>query len=207
MPTGPRPLTPNTAEVTMEFRQDGQYLYNKHHFKSDAGWNEGSLNNLGTAVRAWWDTNLRQLVSKNVQLTAITCRDLSVADGVQTAVTVGLPLTGNKDGAFIPNSVTVAVKKATGRSGRSFHGRTYHVGLVDNQYAANTLTPLIVNALRDAYTALIDPNGVLLPGQLSVLSEVTAGEWRATGIATYVTGIAVDNTIDNQRRRLPGRGR
>lgn len=207
MPTGPRPTTPNVAEVTMQFKQDGQYLYNKHHFFDDAGWDEGRLNNLGTLIREWWNTNIKSMVANTVTLEAITCRDLSVASGLETAVTTGLPISGTNSFNNSPNSVTVAVKKATGRSGRAFHGRTYHVGLPANGYAQNTLTPGMVTALRDGYDALRNIDGPALEMDLVVLSEVVAGNWRPTGLATKVTGIAVDNVIDNQRRRLPGRGR
>lgn len=207
MPTGPRPLTPNVAEVTMQFKQDGQYLYNKHHFYDDAGFDEGRLNNLGTAIREWWDTNLKGQCNNLCTLEAITVRDLSEAAGLEIAVTTGLPLVGANPNNSVPNSVTVAVKKATGRAGRSYHGRTYHVGLGSNQYTANTVNATAVTFLRDAYTLLMDPLGLTFETKLCVLSEVQGGNWRPTGIATIVTGISVDNVIDNQRRRLPGRGR
>lgn len=207
MPTGPRPITPNVAEVVMQFKQDGQYLYNKHHFFDDAGWDEGRLNNLGLAIRTWWNDSIKSMVANTVSLEAITCRDLSVASGLETAVTTGLPIAGTNSFNNSPNSVTVAIKKATGRAGRAYHGRTYHVGLPSNGYTGNTLTPGMVTALRDGYDALKDPDGPLLGMTLVVLSEVVGGAWRATGLATPVTGISVDNIIDNQRRRLPGRGR
>lgn len=207
MPTGPRPETPNVAEVTMEFKQDGQFLYNKHHFFDDAGFDEGRLNNLGAAIYTWWNDNMKSSTNYTCSLTAITCRDLSASNGLQTAVTTGLPLAGTAQLQPLPNSCTLAIKKATGLSGRSYHGRTYHVGLSVEWVVGNTVLAARVTELRDKYTLLITPGGGLFDPELVVLSEVTAGEWRPTGIATKVTGIAVDNTIDNQRRRLPGRGR
>lgn len=191
----------------MEFVVDGQYLYNTHHFFDDAGWDEGRLNNLGTAVREWWDNNLHTYAPTVVSLTQITCRDLSVTNGLQTAVTVGLPTTGTSNDPPMPNNVTVAIKKATGQSGRSYHGRTYYIGLTRAQTNFNKLTTLFQGQLRDAFDALRNPGSGLFAPQLCVLSEVTGGNWRPQGIATIVTGIAVDITLDNQRRRLPGRGR
>lgn len=207
MPVGPRPIAPNVAEVTMTFKQDGQILINKHHFFDGEGYDEGKLNNLGTGVRDWWDTNMKGIVNANVTLTAITCRDLSSLSGLETAVTTGLPIIGTGPGYPSPNHVTVAVSKKTGRSGRSFSGRTYQVGLSQQQVIANTLTPDYVIQLRNGYDALKSPLGPVGPALLCVLSEVDNGQWRPAGICTTVTGIAVDNTVDSQRRRLPGRGR
>jgi len=203
----PRPPTPNVAEVTMTFLQDGQYLINTHHFLNTAGWDEGSLNNLGTAVREWWDTNLQSAVNTAVSLVAIDVVDLTEGSGLGISVTTGLPITGTATGDALPNNVTVAVKKGTGLVGRSYRGRTYHIGLSEGQVTGNTLEPVVVSALIDAYDALREPEGVIIPVDMCVLSETTAGGPRTEGICTVVTGIGVDPIVDSQRRRLPGRGR
>lgn len=207
MPIGTRPLTPDVAEVKMEFTQDGQYLYNTHHFYDDAGWDEGRLNNLGLAVKNWWDSELKAHVVNAVKLTAITVRDLTAVPALEIAVTTGLPLTGGNVDEGVPNNVTTAVKKATGLAGRAFRGRTYHVGTANGQVNSNTVTAFHVGVLTAAYNALRNPGSGLFVPQMCVLSEVVGGAWRGTGIATIVTGIAVDATVDSQRRRLPGRGR
>jgi len=199
--------TENVAEVTMTFLQDGQYLINKHAFLNTAGWDEGSLNNLGTAVREWWDTNLKAKVTNQVQLVAIECVDLTAGSGLGTAVTTGLPITGTSAQPAPPNNVTLSIKKATGLIGRSFRGRTYHVGLPENVVTNNTVDTAFVGQLRDAYDALKQPLGALIPVDLCVLSEWADGAPRTEGICTVVTGIGVDPIVDSQRRRLPGRGR
>jgi len=202
-----RPPTPDVAEVTMTFLQDGQYLVNKHHFKNTAGWDEGSLNNLGTAIREWWNTELKEFVSNTVSLVEIEVIDLSPASGLGITVSTGLPISGTLSDPPLPNNVTVAVKKGTGLIGRSFRGRTYHIGLTETAVAGNTVAPGNVSALRDAYDALKEPLGEVIPVDLCVLSETTGGAPRVTGICTPVTGIAIDPIVDSQRRRLPGRGR
>jgi len=199
--------SPNVAEVIMTFLQDGQYLINKHHFINTAGWDEGSLNNLGTAVREWFNTELRDQVAPSVSLVAIDVIDLSPDSGLGISVTTGLPITGGATGASLPNSVTVAVKKGTGFTGRSFRGRTYHVGMPESVVTNNTISTTYIAQLVDKYTQLFEPLGPLIPASLCVLSEVADGEPRASGICTPVTGIGVDPIVDNQRRRLPGRGR
>lgn len=207
MPTGSRPTTPNVAEVKMEFKQAEQYLYNTHHFYDDAGWDEGRLNNLGTAIYNWYDTQLTELQSASAQLTAITCRDLSSGSGLETSVTTGLPRSGSRPTVAAPNNVTIAIKKSSGRSGRAYHGRTFFIGLCNEDIVGNYLTSTALNNIRDAYDALRNPGSGLFAPQLCILSEVLAGNWRVGGLSTICTGISVDSTLDSQRRRLPGRGR
>lgn len=203
----PRPPTANTAEVTMTFLQDGQYLINKHHFLNDAGWDEGSLNNLGTAVREWWNTEVRPFVAPQVSLVEIEVVDLTAGSNQGITVQTGLPIAGGSTVAALPNNVTLAIKKGTGLVGRSFRGRTYHIGLTETDVTNNTVIPGQVTNLRDAYDALRQPLGVAIPVNLCVLSEVSGGVQRDNGICTIVTGIGVDPVVDSQRRRLPGRGR
>jgi len=203
----PRPPTPNVAEVTMTFLQDGQYLINKHHFVNTAGWDEGSLNNLGTAVREWWNTNLRPRVPGSIQLVEIEAVDLTLNSNLGISVQTGLPIAGGNTDAALPANVTLAIKKGTGLVGRSHRGRTYHIGLAEGQVTMNTVIPAEVTILRDAYDELKEPLGVAIPVDLCVLSEVSGGVPRAEGICTPVTGIGVDPVVDSQRRRLPGRGR
>lgn len=202
-----RPPTENVAEVTMTFLQDGQYLINKHHFINTAGWDEGSLNNLGTAVRTWWNDEMKALVTNDVSLVEIEAVDLTDGSGLGITVQTGLPIAGTNSQDGYPNNVTVAIKKGTGLVGRSFRGRTYHIGLPKESIVANTLTPTMVTSLRDAYDALKEPLGVAIPVDMCVLSEVSNGVPRTAGICTVVTGIGVDPVADSQRRRLPGRGR
>lgn len=202
-----RPPTENVAEVTMTFLEDGQYLINKHHFHYALGWDEGSLNNLGTAIRDWWDTELKAVVANAVSLVEIEVVDLTEGSNQGITVQTGLPIVGGAAQDPAPNNVTLAIKKGTGLVGRSFRGRTYHVGLQELQYTGNVIAPATVTFLRDAYSALMDLGGPLDIFELCVLSEVSNGAPRAAGICTPVTGIGVDPIIDSQRRRLPGRGR
>lgn len=202
-----RPPTPNVAEVTMTFLADGQYLINKHHFVNTAGWDEGSLNNLGTAVREWWSTEIRVGVPNTTSLVEIEVVDLTEGSNLGISVQTGLPLAGNSGEAALPNHVTLAIKKGTGLIGRSFRGRTYHIGLKEPDVTLNTVNAGTVAFLRDAYDALREPLGVAIPVDMCVLSEVEDGAPRAEGICTVVTGIGVDPVVDSQRRRLPGRGR
>jgi len=202
----PRPPTENVAEATMVFLYDGQYCINKHHFINPSGWDAGSLNNLGTALVEWWEDNLASNMPNTLSLVEVEVIDLTEGSGLGINVTTGLPIAGSSGGAQLPNNVTVAVKKGTGFIGRSFRGRTYHIGLNEANVVGNTLTEATVTMLLNAYDALKEPAGPVLPFDLCVLSEWEDGVQRTAGVCTIVTGIGVDPITDSQRRRLPGRG-
>lgn len=197
----------NVAEVKMFFTQDNQQVMNTHHFINGAGWDAGSLQNIGIAVREWWDTNMKQHVVTNVTLREIQVTDLTPGSGQQITIQDGLPISGTNNQAPMSNNVTVAVKKGTGLRGRSFRGRTFHIGLSKTQVVENELAPVVVGQLQDAYNELRDPNGIVLPGDLCVLSLIEDGAERPDGVCTVVTGIGINPVVDSQRRRLPERGR
>lgn len=202
----PRPRTPNTAEATLTFIYNGQYCINKHNFLNTAGWDEGSLNNLGTAIREWWATELQASAPATLSLVEIEVVDLSPGSNLGITVQTGLPLVGGNAAQQLPNNVTIAVKKGTGLVGRSYRGRTFHIGLTEANVDLNVINASTQTLLQDAYDALKEPLGIAIPVDMCVLSETSGGVQRAEGICTVVTGINVDPVIDSQRRRLPGRG-
>lgn len=197
----------NVARVDLFFLQDGQRVMNTHHFYDGTGWDAGKLNNLAEGVYQWWHNDVRGQVSNTVQLTGVIATDLTPGSGLQAAKTTGLPEFGGKNSPALPNNVTLAVKKATGFAGRSFHGRTFFIGLTEDAVTGNTVDPTLVGTLVTAFDHLKEPLGPLIPVDLCVLSLVADGVERPDGICTPVTGISVDSTVDSQRRRLPGRGR
>jgi hypothetical protein len=201
-----RPRTPDTAEATLTFLYNGQYCINKHHFLNTAGWDEGSLNNLGTAIREWWADELQASAPSTLSLIEIEVIDLSPDSNLGITVQTGLPLVGGNAAQQMPNNVTIAVKKGTGLVGRSYRGRTYHIGLTEANVDMNVINSSTQTLLQTAYDALKEPLGIAIPVDMCVLSETTGGVQRAEGICTPVTGINVDPVIDSQRRRLPGRG-
>ncbi|HET8705930.1 MAG TPA: hypothetical protein VFM46_06470, partial [Pseudomonadales bacterium] len=150
-------------------------------------------------------TDLKGIVAQNVTLFEIVCKEL-VPDGVTILYTNDLPVSGTHFQPALPNSVTLAVHWGTGRIGRSTHGRTYFIGLCEDEVDGN-----IVNnaaAIQTAYDTLrITFDNALLNTQFSIVSFVQANGWRRDPLVTPITGVSVDNVVDNQRRRLPGRGR
>jgi len=122
------------------------------------------------------------------------------------------PFVGTRvmNGQSLPTDVSIAVRKNTNQLGRSGRGRMYmpiwnNAILVGaNQIAAAYATEL-TTALT-TFQGLVEAG--LTPATLTLLSTQNGGSPRPIGVSNRVIEWALtDLVIDNQRRRLPGRGR
>lgn len=133
------------------------------------------------------------------------------------------PIVGSGEGAGLPNSATIAIEWRTALLGRSFHGRSFHIGLLEsalntdnpNRLKPTALTgiPAAYDALRSALTAyefsdLGVPTAINDRFPLVVMSYVTAGVARTPALPTVITSATLsDPFVDSMRRRLPGHNR
>lgn len=204
----PQPFVPfvRTVQVAMRYTQQGQQVENVFHCQLPAAPTETSMRTVAETFKTWWNTNMKPLVSGNVKLVEILVTDLTTVTGIGITYTEGLPIQGTNSGNDLPMNATVAVKWTTLLRGRSFRGRTYHVGLLIEQVDASILKPATVTSFTAAYVALITALNTALTG-LVVASRRSANAWRALGVSTFVAYAVVEPTVDSQRRRLPGRGR
>jgi hypothetical protein len=168
---------------------------------------EADLTEIATVFRDWWDAEMQGLTVNTTSLQAIEVIDVS-ADGEEGIIfTAGLPLSGSDENLANPNNVTVVTKLATGMTGRSRRGRTYHVGLPEDALAADKqhITPTWQTFLQGAFADLI--TALITAGfELVVASTISGGVPRTEGITTPVTSAVTNLQLDSQRRRLPGRG-
>lgn len=195
----------NVAMVELFYREDNQRLENVLHFQLTSSPTVSSLQTLCQNVASWWDTVMRPLVNTAVTLVAVKATSLNTQNAPSVEYTTGLPLAGTASGTAAPNSVTVAVKLITLNRGRSYRGRVYHVGMSVANISGNVLTTGYRTALTTAYGALTIPAG-FGGAILVVASRVEDGQPRTNGVATTVSGVSVNPTLDSQRRRLPERG-
>ncbi len=207
MPPPPMPVynVPGLMRLEAHYKQDSQLVMNTFWFKSNL--NEtgpAQMQAIATTFADWWSAELAPLIGNEVQLFEIVIKELR-PDGNTILFTDGLPANGTHQSPILPNSVTLAVHWGTGLVGRSRHGRTFFIGLCEDQVIANTCT--IAAQIQSAYDALrVTFDNMTLNVEFSVVSFVSNNAWRTEPLVTPITGVAVDSTIDNQRRRLPGRG-
>lgn len=166
-----------------------------------------TLTAIATVFGEWWDDNVKTIQSANATLREVYAKDISQESGSEYAYTTGLPADGSNVYEAEPGSVTLCVSLRTARSGRSYRGRSYVIGLTENQVNGNQVTSVAAAAWLAAYDALV-ASFESSAYSLAVLSRVNAGVTRpVAALEPIINAVLVDNNVDSQRRRLAGRGR
>lgn len=204
-PPMPRYDVPGLMRLEMHFLWDLQHCMNVFYLNSNLHTTSDTLEHeiAGTFVN-WWSAEIAPLVTNTVQLYEVVVKEVR-PDGIAVLHTDGLPINGAKTQQSVPNNVTLAVHWGTGLLGRSRHGRTYHIGLTMDKVNANTcVNASEIQAAYDALRTTLD--NITLNVEFSVVSFVADKGWRRDPLITPISGVAVEPTLDSQRRRLPGRG-
>lgn len=197
---------PNTAEVAVRVLQDGQNLANVWHVRYQGEPTTTIMQTIASTTITFWQDQLRPLVPGTVQLLEVSVVDQSEEGGIAALLAPSSNNAGTSTSPAMPNATTIAVKKNTGRAGRSYRGRVYHVGLTEIQVQDNRITPTATAAINTAYSTLIT-RYTAINCEWVVASTQNNNVPRVVGVATPIVGVSVDPVIDSQRRRLPGRGR
>jgi hypothetical protein len=111
---------------------------------------------------------------------------------------IGVPEAGN---------VTVTMSERTGLAGRAFRGRMYVPGISENDSLANdtissVLAGLLSTAMQNLITTLFSA-----PEEMAIFHRPHIPPHPLDNLTTFVTSYVIENILDSQRRRLPGRGR
>lgn len=208
---GPRPATPvpGVVKVEMIYTLDQQEVINIFHAEvtGTPDVTEQDLDETGALFKLWHAEELRPTQAAESALQRVVCTDLSVLNGMSKEYPVTPVVNGGGQSPQLPNNNTLAVKWGTAFRGRSFRGRTFHIGLQEAQVTANIATAATVTALLAAYQDLLDRIALSIDlASLVVVSYCGGGAWRAVPLVTPISSVSIDPTIDSQRRRLPGRG-
>jgi len=199
---------PTTCQVELVFVLGAQITENVFHVKQDTDWDAAGLGSLALTFRDWWLNNIRTHVNEFMRLTRVKARGLASSSDAGIEIAVSSGNAGTNTTQPMPNNAALAVKWSTGLTGRSYRGRTYHMGLsASDVYATNAS---IINTgfqatITTAYATLLTL--VNIGDQaLVVASRMADSMPRTEGVSTPIIACSVEGTIDSQRRRLPGRG-
>jgi len=198
---------PSTVQVETVFEYHGERCENVYHCQFQAAYDESSIANLLDVFRDWWSTNLRAQMPIELSLVNLIGTDQESQTGPRVEDATGLPLAGtDATSPAMPGNVTLAVRWLTAKRGRSYRGRTFHLGIQEDAVVGNLVTIGWQTLLTSAYATLLTDLATF-GAPLVVASRYTNNAPRTTGVATPVTSVYIDTVIDSQRRRLSGRGR
>lgn len=197
----------NTASLELIMTLSGQRVENALHVQYPGSITESYVRLLAEGAIAAWLVELAPQMSEDVQLVLVRTKDLSSEDSFGFEVAPSTIYTGLLNQASLPGNVTVSTKFASGRTGRSYRGRAYWVGLSELQVTGNELADGVAEAISDAWESFFD---AILATDGSPIHVVVSychdGSWRTTAQVTPVTNYTTDGNVDSMRRRLNGRG-
>lgn len=198
---------PETIQVEMRMRLDGQKVENTLYFHKIGGWSAADVPVAYNALLLWWNNNYAVPLSSALTLNEIAIKDLSSETGFGFEISTPVPKpAGDSAEPALPNNVALCVSFRTASRGRSFRGRNFVPGLPRTSVTQNTVDSTQAGLISDAYNELLTVADSL-GADWVVVSRFSGNAPRVTGVHTVITGATiVDLTVDSQRRRLPGRG-
>lgn len=203
----PFQAVPDTCQINIRYTRAGQLIENVLHATKDGGFSLSDLTAVASTVNTVVPTVWMPLMPANVVYQETNVIDLSVEGGSQVTQSVVGGQAGGVGGTPYPNSVTLAIRMKSGIGGRSGSGRIYWPGFTSGQASdSNTIESSVVADIIDAITQLIDALETI-SAIVTIVSRFLNSAARPEGVPFVVNTVSVfDNTIDSQRRRLPGRG-
>lgn len=198
------------AGVEMRYTAAGSKVENTLWFHKTSGMAvvSSDLEDLTETLHTWYLGSLKAIQGAGCVLREIYARG-ALPDPAPVWTRAAAPTDfGSALGQLLPNNATFTIAFKTGFSGRSYAGRNYAVGMTEDQSANSIAAPAYIELLQDAYnglaSSLVSAGGHFIH---VVYSQVSGGVPRVEGVWTPInTYIIVDDTMDSQRRRLPGRG-
>lgn len=194
------PNNPLVVRVILQYARDTRQFENVLHFWKSTAWTLAEMEVLAEDLRIWWNAAGKSPICDAVALTAILVRKLDPGNPLAFDYPISPPVPGGSVGAELPGNVTSTMSWRTGLAGRKHRGRSYLPGYVEVGVADDDrLTSAQVASIASNWSELL-LSTVITIGSLVVFHV-------ADNTVTSVISYIVENIVDSQRRRLPGRGR
>jgi len=210
------PFVPVAATVLVEMRMtaDLQEVENTLYFEFEDPFTNIEMLNLGDDLVTWWINFYAPNIWEGVQLREVVVTNLTSATSDQVSSTVPPATTGQLGTDPLPTNVSLTISFRTALRGRSFRGRNYVVGMVEAQtIGANTVDSAVIADWITCYEELLtiaasNATAWVVVSRFSGVDGNGDPIPRVAGVTTPINSVViVDNVVDSQRRRLPGRGR
>jgi len=178
----------------------GQEFLHVFHVKTPASPPAyADLVTMSDAFHSWLINDYKNMWASDIQAVQIVLTSMASAPGPQ--YTLGEAVPGVRAGDTNPSEITLAIKATTHNSGRSNRGRQYAWPAVAFDIDTN-------DRYTDAYkTAIVGVFNSLVARVQSSGYLLGVGSLHDAAVKPIASYVAVDRTIDSQRRRTAGRGR
>lgn len=202
--------SPSVAQVEVRGTLEDQQVENVLYFLDKAPpITPAKLQSLANDIRGVWIAQFLPWLTSRYIFREVYAVDLSTA----TSATATAPADGQAGSrsitaGMLPNQCTICISFRTNQRGRSARGRNYWAGISHNDSVGNNITATLRNGIVSAYEGLLAlTEDDTIPWYWVVLSRRANGAWRPQGLTNTITSVLIiDNVIDSQRRRMPGRG-
>ncbi len=197
---------PGVVQCNIRWVAQGQQAQNTLYFRTGGGGTETNLAALADVIEQAYITYTRGRVATTTALTDIYFVDLEEQNGFAYNFPLVPQLAGTNGAGALPNNVSLAISFRTASRGRNARGRNYVVGMTEADVTGNDASGVLSDAWVVYYEAI--QSGALNIGlEMCVVSRYLNKVKRPFGVTFAVTSIlVVDNVVDSQRGRLPGRG-
>lgn len=200
------PDNPEVCKVSLIMTQDTRTFVNTFHVDKVTEWSLPEMITLAGEVRDWWVNFYRAACPIDVSLLQVQVRKYDPLAPLAFDLNVSPPSPGLRGGGPTPRNASVTTSWRTGLAGRRFRGRIYLPGVQEGDAGPDDrISSVLVNLMVAAAAELIV--GALTQGVLTVFHMPKDPPTPYDNTGTDVLTAVVENIIDSQRRRLPGRGR
>lgn len=197
---------PETAEIDHIFTNNGVTVQNTHYAKLPGGYSLANLQELADAIDEVFDDTFKTEMCPEASYIRTDVRGLAVENDLLATQNAGAGV-GTHGGASLPNNCTFAIKKLSGKTGRSARGRVFWVSLPETELAAgneNTVVPAFITSMVadiNQIRIIIGNTGLWEP---VLVSRIQNGAKRETGVTfDWFSTTNTDNIVDTHRGRLP----
>lgn len=195
---------PETAEVAVVYLSNLVNVQNTFYGRKVGGYSLADLELLAEGMDTWVDEIVKPIISNQINYVRVDVRGLDnendlEATNADSAGAGGLAQNPN------PNSVSFAVSRRSGFTGRSARGRIYWLPPTVNQLTSNEnfILPTPAGAITDALNLVRTVMGALDFTEV-IVSRYTGGEKRAEAVTFEVVEYtATDFRLDSRRDRMP----
>src|SRR5690349_10322329 len=207
MPHYPPPNNPQVVKAALIFARDTRELVNTFHFSRLSGWDTPRMRQLARDLVTWWTSLYRQAVPSAVSLVQVQIRLYDLANPLAVDWPVSPAVPGVRSGPPEAGNVSLTISERTGLAGRAHRGRVYVPSIAEadvpgNDIASSSLIALLATAAANLIFGFTTSEGIW-----GVFHRPNITPHPLDNKIDNVTSYVIEDIIDSQRRRLPGRGR